>query len=325
VHAAPCTINGMRLLPLFLLVASCIVSAEEGDTYPLWDGRESIEDYSRRAGLSPTMSLSLGNGVFLDFVLIPAGKFMMGSAPPEKPKESPFIGIALCAVFSLFLVLIFLFIAVQSFSQMKRPQFSLRVLFVVCLCMSLAIFGGLRGWSAATEHADYKRKLALFEASDPSEIPVHWVTISKPFYLGKLAVTQEQFMQVMQSNPSANAAAKNPADSVSRQAAEEFCERTGVLCARPIRLPTEAEWEFACRAGTTTVYYSGETMDALKKIAWFAGNSGEIRTPLVFCSQTLSVSMTCPATCGSGARIGTMSDTTNVLPWKIQEALRLES
>ena len=92
------------------------------------------------------------------------------------------------------------------------------------------------------------------------EKPVHRVRITKPFYMDAYEVTQKAYQAVIGSNPSRLKGAKNPVESVSWNDALEFCkclsQREGVT----YRLPTEAEWEYACRAGTTTPFYFGNTI-----------------------------------------------------------------
>ena len=92
------------------------------------------------------------------------------------------------------------------------------------------------------------------------EGPQHAVTISKPFYLGIYTVTQEQYEQVMGTNPSSLKGAGNPVDAVSWDNAVEFCTGLSQKTGKKVRLPTEAQWEYACRAGTTTAYNTGATL-----------------------------------------------------------------
>jgi formylglycine-generating enzyme required for sulfatase activity len=89
----------------------------------------------------------------------------------------------------------------------------------------------------------------------------HEVTISKPFYMGVFEVTQEQYEQVMDDNPSDFKGSGNPVEDVSWDDAVEFCKKLSARTGKTVRLPTEAEWEYACRAGTTTEFHTG---DALK-------------------------------------------------------------
>ena len=119
----------------------------------------------------------LGNGVSLEMILIPAGKFMMGSPASEKG------------------------------------------------------------------HTDCETQ--------------HEVTLTKPFYMGKFAVTQEQWEAVMGVNPSYSKNAKNPVTDVSWEDCQEFIKKLNGITKGKYRLPTEAEWEYACRAGTSTAYSFG--------------------------------------------------------------------
>ena len=108
---------------------------------------------------------------------------------------------------------------------------------------------------------------------DTDEGPRHRVRISEPFYMGKYEVTQAQFEAVMGENPAAFKGADNPVESVSWQLAKEFCQKLGQLVGHEVRLPTEAEWEYACRAGTRTVYSFGDDLDSIGDHAWYGGNS----------------------------------------------------
>ena len=108
----------------------------------------------------------------------------------------------------------------------------------------------------------------------------HEVTLTKPFYMGKYTVTQEQYQQVMGSNPSNFKGKDNPVEMVSWDDAQEFIKKVSAASAQAVRLPTEAEWEYACRAGTSTRYYSGDTENDLKRIAWFASNSNGTTHPV---------------------------------------------
>ncbi len=105
-----------------------------------------------------------------------------------------------------------------------------------------------------------------------NEGPVHKVTISKPFYLGVYVVTQEEWETVMAGNPSSSKGAKKPVTDVSWNDAHEFIRKLSAKEKVEYRLPTEAEWEYACRAGTTTAFYWGDRFDA--RYAWANQNSG---------------------------------------------------
>jgi RNA polymerase sigma factor (sigma-70 family) len=145
------------------------------ESFPLWDGKEPVSEYAKRVGLEPEMTLDLGDGVKMEFVLIPAGKFVMGSPEDEKLRFH-------------------------------------------------------------------------------SEGPQHEVTLRKPFYMGKCKVTQEQYEKLIKDNPSEFKSARNPVEMISWDDAQEFCKKLNEQTGRPVRLPSEAEWEYACRAGSKTPF-----------------------------------------------------------------------
>ncbi|WP_377475510.1 SUMF1/EgtB/PvdO family nonheme iron enzyme [Microcoleus anatoxicus] len=92
-----------------------------------------------------------------------------------------------------------------------------------------------------------------------SEQPIHQVTV-QPFYLGKYPITQEQWEVVMGNNPSEFKSPKRPVEQVSWDDAVKFCQKLSQKTGKTYRLPTEAEWEYACRAGTSTLFHFGETI-----------------------------------------------------------------
>jgi formylglycine-generating enzyme required for sulfatase activity len=188
-----------HFLPAIILAALFAIPlmAKDSDKLRLqWDGVESKDAYAKRLSLAPVVTLDLG-GAAMELVLIPAGKFMMGSGKQEKGR---------------------------------------------------------------------------FDNETP-----HRVTLLNPFYMGKYSVTQAQYQAVMGNNPSRRAkGALNPVEMISWDDAQAFCrklnqkiKKTGLA----IRLPTEAEWEYACRAGTITKYYSGDSDEDLKRVAWYEANS----------------------------------------------------
>ena len=91
----------------------------------------------------------------------------------------------------------------------------------------------------------------------------HKVSLTKGFYMGVHLVTQEQWKEIMGNNPSEFKGEKNlPVEMVSWNDCQEFIKNLRKKCKKNYRLPTEAEWEFACRAGTTTPFHFGETISA---------------------------------------------------------------
>jgi formylglycine-generating enzyme required for sulfatase activity/serine/threonine protein kinase len=140
-----------------------------------------------------------------------------------------------------------------------------------------------------------------------SELPRHKVVLTRPFYLGTHEITQQQYQDLTGTNPSGYVTTspdpdiraklggrdttKHPVDSISWRNAIDFCNRVSrreslkpayfrddykatVVNRLGYRLPTEAEWEFACRAGTTTAFWSGDDYEQLEKLEWTGANSG---------------------------------------------------
>jgi formylglycine-generating enzyme required for sulfatase activity len=103
------------------------------------------------------------------------------------------------------------------------------------------------------------------------ERPTHRVTISQPFYLGKYPVSQEEWEAVMHNNPSTfKGNSYQPVESVSWDNVQTFLRKLNEWeGSGDYRLPTEAQWEYACRAGTQTPWYH----HAINAIAWYEGNS----------------------------------------------------
>jgi formylglycine-generating enzyme required for sulfatase activity len=109
-----------------------------------------------------------------------------------------------------------------------------------------------------------------------AEKPVHSVYISRPFYIGRYEVTQSQWQAVMGTNPSQFKGGDHPVENVSWIDVQQFVnklnarERTGGY-----RLPTEAEWEYACRAKTMTPFNTGRSVELdLARAGWYGSNSG---------------------------------------------------
>jgi formylglycine-generating enzyme required for sulfatase activity len=104
-----------------------------------------------------------------------------------------------------------------------------------------------------------------------NEGPQREVTVPS-FYMGVFAITQQQYAAIIDSNPSyfAENGANRPVERVAWYDADAFCKLLSVRTGRKYRLPTEAEWEYACRAGTTTPFHFGETLTP--ELANYNGN-----------------------------------------------------
>ncbi len=177
---------------------------------PTADGEAFLKSFlvglgaGKDESLPPTFTNTLG----MEFVLVPAGSFVMGTAAPTDDPSTE-----------------------------------------------------------RNEHEDF------MDSANRDELPLHKVSISRPFYIGKYEVTQEEWSRVMGDNPShfkeatprANSL-RNPVENVSWQDVQKFIERLNSQdTTSTYRLPTEPEWEYACRAGTTGDF-AGRT---LRAVAWY--------------------------------------------------------
>ncbi|NEN89215.1 MAG: SUMF1/EgtB/PvdO family nonheme iron enzyme [Okeania sp. SIO3H1] len=97
------------------------------------------------------------------------------------------------------------------------------------------------------------------EGSNDDESPLHEVTL-QPFYMSKYPITQDQYQTIMGKNPSHFKGGNRPVECVSWYDAVEFCQKLSQKTEKTYRLPSESQWEYACRAGTTTPFYFGETI-----------------------------------------------------------------
>jgi|GEM_PF-4650723 len=107
------------------------------------------------------------------------------------------------------------------------------------------------------------------------EIPVHPVTISNAFNIGKYEVTQKQWNDIMGKNPSKENGSNLPVEQVSWNDVRDFINKLNDMeGTNKYRLPTEAEWEYAARAGTSTEFFFGDDETILGNYAWYKANSG---------------------------------------------------
>ena len=151
--------------------------------------------------------VDFGEGVKLEMVLVPAGKFKMGFTKKELAELKVEMK--------------------EEIKKLLKKELGKEVLDVVDQIMS-------------------------------KQGKQHEVTLTKPFYMGKYEVTQEQYEAVMGKNPSTTNGAKLPVTDVSWEDCQEFIKKLNTKTSGGFRLPTEAEWEYACRAGTTTAYSFGD-------------------------------------------------------------------
>ena len=246
----------ISLLLYVILQASC-AAGEESAPAPT----PTPAPPTRTAGDSDR--LDLGGGVSLELVPIAAGSFQMGAT--EKLPESPWVGLSILLGAGSTIIALVLFVGGRALMSQQRPRFSLAVLLVGTLSFGAGMVGLLRWRKNVAERSELT---AL-----PNERPAHGVTITKPFLVGKFCVTQQQFEGVMHMNFSYFKAPNNPVEQISWEDAVAFCARASTATGRTVRLPTEAEWEYACRAGSHALYAFGDEPKELFKYAWFAENS----------------------------------------------------
>ena len=117
---------------------------------------------------------------------------------------------------------------------------------------------------------------ATSEMEDPfnDEKPIHRVTLTNDYYIGKTEVTQALWRIVMGDNPSCIKGDNHPVENVTWYDCREFISRLNSMTGRDFRLPTEAEWEFAARGGNKSNHYQYSGSDKLGDVAWYDENSG---------------------------------------------------
>ncbi len=121
---------------------------------------------------------------------------------------------------------------------------------------------------------------AAFEDGNSDELPQHRVSV-KRFAMMTTEVTQSQWVKVMGSNPSKFKGRINPVEQVSYYDIQRFIKKLNNMeGTSTYRLPTEAEWEYAARAGSNSTYLCGDDKGCIGGIAWYDGNSGDRTHPV---------------------------------------------
>lgn len=115
----------------------------------------------------------------------------------------------------------------------------------------------------------YGGNISLFT----SEYPQHLVIISKGFWMSQTEITQKQWHDIMKDNPSNNVGDNLPVENLSWDNCQRFIENINNLGSGTFRLPSEAEWEYACRAGSTSEFYFGDDAEQLNDYGWHFYNS----------------------------------------------------
>jgi formylglycine-generating enzyme required for sulfatase activity len=172
----------------------------------------------------------------------------------------------------------------RAIRKRQRPQYSLAWFLFMTVAAGIGLLGGLHWYysvRALTEaQSEYQAAVARFKSSYKYEKPAHEVTLSAPYYLGKFEITQEQYLQVTGMTPSNFKGRDLPVEQVSWENAQEFCKKVSEKTGSAVRLPTDAEWERACRAGTKTTYYTGDAETDLDRAGWCDRNSKKVTHPV---------------------------------------------
>lgn len=261
---------------------------DEAHSWRVWDGQETVEAYALHEGLKSTLTIRLGSKVEIPMVLIPAGKFVMGSSPPKHPSDAAWIEHVLWILAAGLLILLVVRPGYDAVRLRRRPQFSLKRLVLIFLSLSFVAYVSVRAWDLNERWNTYTHLEEQHRLTSNHERMAHLVTISQPFYMSKYEVTIEAYLQVgkkklpeyyFTSVPVIPA--NHPIDYCTKAEAEEFC--AGVCCqftAYTVCLPNEEQWEFACRAGTTTNYYTGDSESDLRRAGWYRKNNGGMVHPV---------------------------------------------
>lgn len=205
-----------------------------------------------REDATSEITLDLGGGVTMELVLIPAGEFVMGSSEEEID------------------------------SLIEGAQNSLDIRGTGTYEVEIVGAQPVPNSPSKVKFGSRERLLQLIEMFR-AQGPQHEVKISTAFYLGKYEVTQEQWGAVMDGNPSRFRGSRAPVENVGWEDCQTFLRKLNqkfVDSGCKFSLPSEAQWEYACRAGSTTKWCYGDDERRLEMYAWFADNSGSCTHPV---------------------------------------------
>ncbi|GDY22486.1 hypothetical protein LBMAG56_38330 [Verrucomicrobiota bacterium] len=237
------------------LAAGSVIAAEPAarTDWPLWDGKESVADYARRAGIKDVeTSLDLGGGVTMKLTLIPAGKFMMGARPPE------------------FAVVGGVRVLVRKGAGGSENDPQLEV--IISKPFYMGVYEVTREQWEQVMGRKYPANAPLY--------PVQLGLTQKQFeqFVGRPVsgeqsrghLSQELFKKIIAADPGYLEyfnRKTHPAERIGWDEAAEFCQKVSATTGRTVSLPTQAQWEYACRAGTDTRFYFGDDDTEMRKYA----------------------------------------------------------
>jgi formylglycine-generating enzyme required for sulfatase activity len=281
----------MRLLSIILTGAILLTttqilfaapSSHPAKEYEVWpfsasEAERRQEETAKALGVPVKKTITLGKNaqgkpVTMDLMLIPAGTFVMGTGQMPSARDL-WIGIAAGAPGAILLLVLLGVLVVRAVRSRRPPQFSLRWLVLVAVAVSLLAMGG-------TRLLRYGEAVAAWERANGDDKPAHRVTITRPFYVGRTEVTQAQWQAVMGGTPSLFTGAALPVEQVSWNDCQAFVKKVSAAAGQTCRLPSEAEWEYACRAGSGSAYSFGDDEAQLGAHAWFDANSASTTHPV---------------------------------------------
>jgi formylglycine-generating enzyme required for sulfatase activity len=185
---------------------------------------------STELSLDREMTLQIDGGSQIEFVPIPKGEFVTGN-----PAPSWTLIVAIVLIGSALIV-----VALKTRRPLLKSHYSLKGCLIAVLALSCFVWGGLLAYSAV-------------EANDGLSLPPKLHRIEKPFLMSKYEITQEQYTAVTGLNSSKYVGLMNPVEHVSFSDAVTFCALLGQKLGKSIRLPTEVEWEYACKGSRDEV------------------------------------------------------------------------
>lgn len=252
--------------------------AVASDIFPLWEKDQTVQNYAQLLGIPANKTINLSK-TQIELVLIPAGHFQRGTPIPPDFHLSATPKYVFCA--SLIFTVILLIRYARNYIKFFRRSFALNWLLSIVVSLGGCLYGQIEGQRQSEALKKHEQALERLKLADDSEkCAVGETVLTRPFYFGKYLVTQEQFSEVMGVDNSIYKFGTNPVDNTSWEDAQEFCSKLSKLSGLKVSLPSEVQWEFACRAGTQTNYYAGDLVGDLDRAGWYIKNSKQITHPV---------------------------------------------
>ncbi len=205
--------------------------------------------------------IDFGDGIRITFSRIPSQTFKMGASPI---KDSSFVSSGLLiSVSVLILILWTIRIYRRCLTQATRFQYYVSDLLIYCVLGCILIFGIVNFCKSKIQQNDI---VELRSASKLDEAPRHTVYCSE-FYISTTLISQFQFEKLLGSNPSIYIGKDLPVHNVNWQSAANFCEKLSSRSEYDCSLPSEAQYECACRGGSETIFFWGNDLSQINTYA----------------------------------------------------------